>query len=56
MDQEVLTGKTRFRTGMFGKQILQVETKCRSYDFEGGGSFSPEFIHWRDAKSYEASQ
>lgn len=43
----MLTGKTRFRTGMWGKMILQVEYIHTSYDAYGG----PERKNpaWRDA-------
>lgn len=44
------TGKVRYRVGWFGKLILQVEEQYQTYCHEGGGSYSPEFKGWRDAK------
>ena len=48
-DQVALTGNTRYRTNWRGKLILQVEETIQSYDWRGGGSYSPEFLRWRDA-------
>lgn len=45
-----LTGRTRYRSSLFGKQILQVEEAGNSickFDF----STSPEYSRWRDATS-----
>lgn len=53
IDLERLTGNTRHRTSLFGKQVLQVELACQQYSWDGGGSYGPEYTKWRDAKSYE---
>jgi hypothetical protein len=42
-----LTGKTRFRTTMFGKLVLQVEYSYTDYDQHAG---STTRNNWRDAR------
>ena len=54
MCRDRLTGVIRHRTGFGGRQILQVQVEGESYDHNGGGSWSPTYTNWRDAKSYEA--
>jgi len=45
-----LTGRTRYRRGWFGRLILQVEETGCLFDPRGGGSYSPDYTRWRDAK------
>lgn len=45
-----LTGEVRYRIGLFGKVIIQVEETSHQYDPRGGGSLSPEHKSWRDAR------
>lgn len=51
MRTERLTGNVRFRNGLFGRQILQVEICGENFSY---GDWSPTYYAWRDAKSYEA--
>ena len=44
----------RFKTGWFGKQILQVSDICQSWDTNMGCNVGPEFLSWRNATKKEA--
>ena len=47
----MLTGSTRYRTGWFGKVILQVQESI-TIDEDVGyglGTHSSQYLHWRDA-------
>lgn len=48
-----LTGKTRYRTTMFGKLVLQVEELRYHCDNIGGSGYYDEYHskYWRDAKT-----
>lgn len=48
-----LTGKTRYRTTMFGKLVLQVEFTTNHCDPIGGSGYYDEYTrnYWRDAKT-----
>lgn len=45
----MLTGKTRFRVGMFGKLILQVQSHHTVCDRPDLGDPDRDVIVWRDA-------
>ena len=46
----------RFKTGWFGKQILQVSDICQSWDTNIGCDVGPEFVSWRNASKEEARE
>ena len=48
-----LTGNTRFRTGLFGAQILQVQFVDRMEDPMDGSHTGPEYSFWRDATVFD---
>ena len=50
-----LTGHTRYRTGLFGKMILQVEEKA-NIECPHMFDLSPDFTYWRDAKTTDITQ
>ncbi len=50
-DNIQLTGRIRYRTSFWGKVVVQVEETYNYYSCEGGGSYSPTFSSWRDAKT-----
>lgn len=56
MEFKQLTGNKRYRKGLFGTLILQVEESGQTYHWEGGGSHSPTFTRWRDAKITDLTQ
>jgi hypothetical protein len=43
-----------FRTGWFGKQILQVGYKAQDYDTNTGKEDGDSYIIWRDASPRQA--
>jgi len=45
-----LTGEIRYRSGLFGKVILQVLEHCEWEDNNFPYSSAPPFKRWRDAK------
>lgn len=54
LDTRILkTEGYRFRTGWFGKQILQVCDTCQTWDTNTGGNDGPPFEQWRDATEHE---
>lgn len=50
-----LTGRFRYRQGWFGKLILQVQETGQYFDSYSGGTFSPRFTGWRDARIEDLS-
>ena len=52
----MLTGKTRFRKGLFGKMILQVEYKTIPIsDIWSGRRINGE-LNWRDATEFDIQE
>ena len=46
----------RFRSGLFGKQILQIGTLCQDWDTNSGMDEGPSYVSWKDADRYEADE
>ena len=46
----------RFKSGMFGKQILQVGSLCQDWDTNSGQNDGPQYVSWNNADRYEAEE
>ena len=46
----------RFKSGWFGKQILQVSDICQSWNTITGLNVGPEFVSWRNASKKEVGE